>query len=85
MSYTTTVLPLSLSNGYTLSPEPGVAFEWGGVYFPYAPGATAGFFGTGSAASVVPEPASWTAMLIYFGVLGFVMRGRRQKQRVARA
>lgn len=78
VSYSTTVLPLSLSSGYTLSSEAAVGYQ--GVYFPYARGATAGFFGT-----AVPEPASWTAMLIYFGVLGLVMRGRRQKQRVARA
>lgn len=81
VSYSTTGLPLSIvspGGGYTLSPAAlnAAGGNWGyqGVYFPYAAGATPGFFGP----IPVPEPDAWALMLVGFGGLGAMMRWRRK-------
>lgn len=43
------------------------------------------FYLVGSALSAVPEPSTWAMMLLGFGGIGFVMRGRRAAGAVAQA
>ena len=80
VSYSTTGLPLDLSGGYTLSEgalAAAGAGEWSGVFYSYDPGGTVGYFGaTVPGGFLAPEPAAWTLMLVGFGAMGFVMRGR---------
>jgi hypothetical protein len=79
VSYSLTGLPLSLvspTGGYTLSPTSltaAGAWEYGGVNFSYAPGASPGFFGVVGIPGV-PEPATWAMFLVGFGAVGFAMR-----------
>jgi PEP-CTERM motif len=84
VSYSAAFLPLPLTSGFTLSPAALAAAgngEWSGVFFPYAPGATAGFFGAVVPGGfLTPEPAAWTLMLAGFGAMGFAIRSRRRKQ-----
>jgi uncharacterized protein (TIGR03118 family) len=80
----TSGIPLSIDGLWALIPgNGGLAGSTGNIYFSAGPeGESLGLFGSLSATSIaVPEPATWTTMILGLGALGALLRRRYRLQR----